>query len=850
MYTQGTTARWIAAITAGIAAVLAGCGGGGSPGGGVIAFDESAPMAVTKGSHREVTLMLLGGSAIVGRRVSVASSDTSVADVSPAACTLSTSSDASARCKLKVIGKSSGTVDLTAKADGHADVPLRASVVESPVYGTLAAGDGTTGLSGGPVNVSFNGAGTAPYQKKLKAAITGSSGLTDAAGAVINFSSSSPHVSFNPAQCAVSTASPECDTVATLPAAVATVISVQVVGAVLTGQPGYGAVTVNAAPDLKPSPGTITLSTQAGNNVPNGMKAPLFVNWIDAQIADTVTVTLSIAPAAAGPGTAISFYDYAAGDNRHMQTSQTRSCTLQFTGEAATSVTSCGLGLTGAAPSGAFVISATASATSKHAYVVQALTVGAVEPEPARRSITFTNNASDKVYVGITGGASSAYVDASTPAVRPGATAANLKPGAGSLCGASNLRAACPIGTSCIQGGATPSAKIADTPFYCYYDQPTPSKGYELASGASTTLEISGSSLAPGGILWSGNLYGRTGCDPHTGVCENASCQGAAGGLACGAGTGPSPGTNTLAELTFQAFPAVDFYDVSIINGANLAIQFGPGQGSASPSNGYSCGIAGSLTGSYTAGSNDLAKLPAADWKMSPTSASFPVGTTLAGEPASYYRLVIPSSATPQPCSSTSGTCTNGTDTACGYPMSELGKGKNATFAARQCGRPVAWLSADSIWGFNQSASNAAPFGFSTQWTVGNQTVSVGDLQLCINNTYSAYNGNGTASSVPAFPVQPVALACGGVMWGSSENPGPLQNPAANIGRQLTVPAQPVRTANALWLDHVLPTIAWLKAACPTCYTYPFDDMTSTFTCAEAPTKPNTAYSVTFSDLR
>lgn len=849
MHAQGKATRWVAAITLGIAAVLAGCGGAGSSGSGVIAFDESAPMAVTKGSHREVTLMLLGGSAIVGRSVTVASSDASVADVTPATCTLSTSSDASARCKLKVLGKSSGTVDLTAQADGYADVPLRAAVVESPVYGTLAAGDGTTGLSGGPVSVSFNGVGTAPYQKKLKAAITGSSGITDATGAVINFSSSSPHVSFNPSQCEVSTASPECDTVATLPAAVATVISVQVVGAVLAGQPGYRAVTINATPDLKPSQGTITLSTQAGNNVPNGMKAPLFVNWVDAQIADTVTVTLGIAPAAAGPGGGISFYDYAAGDNRQMQTSQTRTCTLRYTGEAATSVTSCGLGIAGAAPSGAYVISATASAASKHAYVVQPLTVGAVAPEPARRSITFTNNASGTVYVGITGGASGAYVDASTPAVRPGATAANLKPGAGSLCGASNPRAACPIGTSCIQGGAAPSAKTADTPFYCYYDQPTPSKGYELASGASTTLEISGSSLTPGGIIWSGNLYGRTGCDPLTGVCENASCRGAAGGLACGAGTGPSPGTNTLAELTFQAFPAVDFYDVSIINGANLAIQFGPDQRSASPSNGYSCGIAGSLTGSYTPGSNDLAKLPAAGWRMSPTSASFPGGATPPGEAASYYRVVIPSSATPQPCSS-SDTCTSGTDTACGYPMSELGKGKNATFVVRQCGRPVAWLSADSIWGFNQSASNAAPFGFTTQWTVGSQTVSVGDLQLCINNTYSAYDGNGTASSTPPFPVQPVALSCGGVMWGGSESPGPLQNPVANIGQQLTVPARPVQTANALWLDHVLPTIAWLKAACPTCYTYPFDDMTSTFTCAETPTQPNTAYGVRFSDLR
>jgi hypothetical protein len=127
--------------------------------------------------------------------------------------------------------------------------------------------------------------------------------------------------------------------------------------------------------------------------------------------------------------------------------------------------------------------------------------------------------------------------------------------------------------------------------------------------------------------------------------------------------------------------------------------------------------------------------------------------------------------------------------------------------------------------------------------------VSVGDLQLCINGTYSAYITNGTASSSPAFPVQPLALACGGVMWGATETPGPLQNPAGNAGLNLTRPSQPVQSANANWIDYVLPTIAWLKKACPTCYTYPFDDMSSTFTCSDAQRSPNTNYSVTFSDL-
>ena len=33
------------------------------------------------------------------------------------------------------------------------------------------------------------------------------------------------------------------------------------------------------------------------------------------------------------------------------------------------------------------------------------------------------------------------------------------------------------------------------------------------------------------------------------------------------------------------------------------------------------------------------------------------------------------------------------------------------------------------------------------------------------------------------------------------------------------------------WVSKVLPTLHWLKEACPSAYTYPYDDMSSTYTC-------------------
>ena len=88
-------------------------------------------------------------------------------------------------------------------------------------------------------------------------------------------------------------------------------------------------------------------------------------------------------------------------------------------------------------------------------------------------------------------------------------------------------------------------------------------------------------------------------------------------------------------------------------------------------------------------------------------------------------------------------------------------------------------------------------------------------------------------------------------MWGATQSTLPLGNPTGNVGLGLTYPnpANPVQTANPNWLSHVLPTITWLKQACPTCYTYPFDDMSSTFTCADSSSNASLNYGVTFSDL-
>lgn len=50
----------------------------------------------------------------------------------------------------------------------------------------------------------------------------------------------------------------------------------------------------------------------------------------------------------------------------------------------------------------------------------------------------------------------------------------------------------------------------------------------------------------------------------------------------------------------------------------------------------------------------------------------------------------------------------------------------------------------------------------------------------------------------------------------------------------LDLPANTARCANSnpTWLEKVKPTLFFLKQACPTAYTYPYDDMSSTFVCS------------------
>lgn len=78
--------------------------------------------------------------------------------------------------------------------------------------------------------------------------------------------------------------------------------------------------------------------------------------------------------------------------------------------------------------------------------------------------------------------------------------------------------------------------------------------GRRLAPGQSTSLTVPNS--------WGGRIWGRTGCTGDaSGHCLTGDCT-----TTCGGPVTPT----TLGEFTFNAFSGMDFYDVSMVDGANL----------------------------------------------------------------------------------------------------------------------------------------------------------------------------------------------------------------------------------------------------------------------------------------
>jgi len=89
---------------------------------------------------------------------------------------------------------------------------------------------------------------------------------------------------------------------------------------------------------------------------------------------------------------------------------------------------------------------------------------------------------------------------------------------------------------------------------------------------------------------WGGRVWGRTNCD-ETGKCETGDC---GHDIECNGKGGIPP--VSLAEITFDGWGGIDYYDVSLVDGYNLQIKMEPVEGTyrKRPGNDYyDCTVAG-----------------------------------------------------------------------------------------------------------------------------------------------------------------------------------------------------------------------------------------------------------------
>jgi hypothetical protein len=328
------------------------------------------------------------------------------------------------------------------------------------------------------------------------------------------------------------------------------------------------------------------------------------------------------------------------------------------------------------------------------------------------------------------------------------------------------------------------------------------------------------------------------------------------------------------AEFTLQA-TATDFYDVTLINGANMGIQMAPmptatqTPGAVDPT--YWCTTPGS-------GCNfDLGQYTKAIPQASPTDAtrllmliSQPCNVNAnSGCPAANYTCSGTANALNGVCYKTCSTnadcpgnlqclqagdgnsycqCNAQSDCPAGQFCGSqfvpgLGDASSPQLYLQQCGSFAGWWTADDFCG---NANNVIGPPGSPNLSCG-KTIADGDgnntniasLLGCNGASSTAQAGNaGNKSSCYNAGASPTTSCCGCAT--------DLVNPLSSLWPAATGACA---NNNTTWASSVQPWIANLKQACPSAYSYPFDDFTSTFECQAQGATNMLGYTVTFSDL-
>lgn len=425
---------------------------------------------------------------------------------------------------------------------------------------------------------------------------------------------------------------------------------------------------------------------------------------------------------------------------------------------------------------------------------------------------------------------------------------------------------ACPTGSTCdINAGAaiTGGGNVGE----CFYNNPSIDQtnhpnGYMAAvssNGIPDTMDItipqnnSGSS-PNGNIIYNAGIAARLNCSGSgsTLACTNNNC----GGTVTSGGTGSdgmclpgidaesTPMTFNAAEFTFllnySATPtsaaqssADGVYDEQTINGINVPIEIkgrGPNTGGLGSAPYGNCQPAGAVIQQITGSSATQLGNCSYDYSNSPTSS--PNGTTVN---ASNYSFVI---ANPNDI----GACTASSQCTVSGDVCGLSYTANGNYISQQCGvlqgyesvnagicsQPAGLFSANLPNIQNQYDCNTTFTSGSNSYTGANLFAAEGGLGSCY--LHNASPTNYCAGCVDWWTVGGITVPTSTTSCTSGSTT--YSNPNWTTGTGI-----------------VQPQVQWVKQACPTAYSYQYDDPSSSFQCTvtnSAATQIVTNYQVTF----
>lgn len=452
-----------------------------------------------------------------------------------------------------------------------------------------------------------------------------------------------------------------------------------------------------------------------------------------------------------------------------------------------------------------------------------------------QRLFKITNNADEDIWLGLTAGTMSCKTNSDCPT-----NAAGSCQGADPTIGKAGT-CTCASGNEC---GSIAQCRSDNN--FCYWNLPNLGIAQmNLAANGGHSVICFPAPSDGFGIQWSGNMFARTGCDDTGKSCDTGECNSSAN-EPCPTGTGGNPPASlfefTISNQTSTAPTTAgpDFYDISIINGINLGMTVGPVSGTfeADSSNPYSCGNPGSQTA--------IGSLKACSWTVNPMVSGVDRSTLLRDvTPTSFAAAgTCPNGDTPNSL----GNCACTADSDCSSSNLLCGNALNASTDVQYtmvCGEQIGWWTANQICG--SSINNKAPlvpFGepLNCATTITNSDGSEStytNLHICTKpdnapndeQAQSCYNnaaiedccGCATSSGGPFFDTWDLALS--------------PSFPGSDNGCFAT---------NTNWETIAQSWLVFLKQLCPTVYTYPFDDATSTFTCQKGSGKGPPSYELTF----